>query len=84
MVSVLYRLLGVRVGEWYENAEAETFFRDLARLSGKVTISDHETLVKLRIRSKTRYLKQAGYQEFRERIPWLENKLLRIQLVKRA
>ncbi len=60
MASGLYRLLQVRMGEGYENAE--TLFRDLIRLSGKVTISDHEILVKLRIRSKTRYLKQAGYQ----------------------
>lgn len=84
MASVLYRLLGVRVGQGYEHAEAETIFRDLVRLSGKVTISENEILVQLRLRSKTGYLKQAGYQQFQERIPWLNNKLLRIQLVKRT
>jgi len=83
MASVLYRLLGVRVGEGYEHAEADTIFRDLVRLGGKVTITEHEILVNLRMRAKTGLLKKAGYQEFRERIPWLDNKLLRVQLLKR-
>ncbi len=75
MASMLYRLLRVRVG----CAEAETLFRDLVRLSGKVTIRDHEILVKLGIRSKQ---DTSNKQDIK--IPWLENKLLRIQLVKRT
>ncbi|MCY4172054.1 MAG: hypothetical protein OXF08_10740 [Bacteroidetes bacterium] len=51
MESVLYRLLGVRVGSEYECAEADTIFRDLVRLSGTITISEDNILVKLRLRA---------------------------------
>ena len=79
MASVLYRLIGVRAGQGYEKAESRTIFRDLVRHSGKVTITEDEILVKLRARSKAHYLVAAGYPELRERIPWLGNKMLRVQ-----
>ena len=82
MASVLYRLLGVRAGDGYKHAEAERIFRELVRLTGKVTITEDEILVALRLRAKTGYLIKAGYQDFQERIPWLENKVLRIKFVK--
>ena len=40
MASVLYRLLGVRVGQGYEKAEARTLYRNLVRHSGKITITE--------------------------------------------
>ena len=82
MASVLYRLLGVRAGDGYEHAEAERIFRELVRLTGKVTITEDEIIVALRLRAKTGFLIKAGYQDFQERIPWLENKVLRIKFVK--
>ena len=51
--------------------------------SGKVTITEDEILVKLRARSKAHYLVAAGYPELRERIPWLGNKMLRVQFSRR-
>lgn len=83
MASVLYRLIGARVGEGYEKAESRTIYRDLVRHSGKVTITDDEILVQLRARSKAHYLVSAGYPKLRERIPWLGNKTLRVQFAKR-
>ncbi|MCY4233325.1 MAG: hypothetical protein OXE59_06245 [Bacteroidetes bacterium] len=83
MDSVLYRLLGVSVGNGYECAEADTIFRDLVRLSGTITISEDDTLVKLCLRAKSGLLKKAGYNEFNQRIPWLDNKVLRIHFTKR-
>ena len=83
MASVLYRLIGVRAGQGYEKAESRTIFRDLVRHSGKVTITEDEILVKLRARSKAHYLVAAGYPELRERIPWLGNKMLRVQFSRR-
>ena len=79
MASVLYRLIGVCAGQGYEKAESRTIFRDLVRHSRKVTITEDEILVKLRPRSRAHYLVAAGYPELRERIPWLGNKMLRVQ-----
>ena len=83
MARVLYRLLGARVGEGYEKAESRTIYRDLVRHSGTVTLTDDEILVRLRARSKAHYLVSAGFPKLRRRIPWLDNKMLRIQLSKR-
>jgi len=83
MASTLYRLMGVRVGDGYETAEARTIYRDLARLSGKIILTDDEVIVRLRNRAKTGYLIAAGYQNFREKIPWLNNKTLRVEFHKR-
>ena len=82
MASVLYRLLGVRAGDGYAHAEAERIFRELVRLTGKVTITEDEIVVALRLRAKTGFLIKAGYQDFQERIPWLDHKVLRIKFVK--
>ena len=83
MASVLYRLLGIRVGQGYEKAEARTIYRDLMRHTGKVTITRNEILVQLRARAKDNYLVNAGYPDLRQKIPWLDNKTLRIQFSKR-
>ena len=56
MASVLYRLLGTRVAQGYEKAEARTLYRDLVRHSGKVTITHDKILVQLRARAKDNYL----------------------------
>ena len=79
IASVLYRMLGLRVGQGFENAEARTIFSKLVRHSGQVTITDHEIIVTLRTKANTPYLVQAGFQKDREPIPWLDNKVLRIQ-----
>lgn len=83
MASVLYRLMGIRVGQGYEKAEARTIYRDLMRHTGKVTITQNEILVQLRARAKDNYLVNAGYPELRQNIPWLDNKTLRVQFSKR-
>ncbi len=80
MASVLYRLLGERVGKPYANAEAQTIFRHLVRHLGKVTITKDEIIVQLRARANDNYLIAAGYPELRQKIPWLDNKTLRVKL----
>ena len=79
MASVLYRLIGVHAANGYEKAESRTIFRDLVRHSGKVTVTQDEITVRLRSRAKVHYLLAAGYPQMEERVPWLGNKLLRIQ-----
>ena len=79
MASVLYRLLGVRVGSGFEVAEARTIFNKLVRHTGTVTVTDDDIIVTLRTRANTPYLVNAGLTKEREPIPWLGNKVLRIQ-----
>ena len=69
MASVLYRLLGARVGEGYEKVESRPIYRDRVRHSGTVTLADDEIRVRLRARSQTHYLVSAGFPERRQRIP---------------
>ena len=83
MASVLYRLVGARIGQGNERAESHTIYRDPVRHSGKVTITEDEILAQLRARSSAHYLMSAGYPTLRERIPWLGNKTLRVQLSRR-
>ena len=82
MASVLYRLLGVRVGEGYEIAEARRIYRDLGRQSEKITIRQDEFRVQMRARAKTGYLVAAGYLDLRQNIPWLDNKTLQVEFSK--
>ena len=82
MASVLYRLLGVRVGEGYEIAEARRIYRDLGRQSEKITIRQDEFRVQMRARAKTGYLVAAGYLDLRQIIPWLDNKTLQVEFSK--
>ena len=83
MASVLYRLLGARVGKGYEKAEARTLFHDLARHAGKVTITHNEVIVQMRARAKDNYLIAAGYPDLKQNIPWLNNKTLRVEFNQR-
>ena len=69
MASVLYRLLGARVGQGYEKAEARTLHRDLVRHTGKVMISSDKILVQVRARAKDSYLIAAKYPELQQKIP---------------
>ena len=79
IASVLYRMLGLRVGQGFEGAEVRTLFNKRVRHSGQVTITDNEIMVVLRTRTNTPYLIQAGLKEDREPIPCLNNKVLRIR-----
>ena len=83
MASVLYRLLGTRVAQGYEKAEARTLYRDLVRHSGKITITHDKILVHLRARAKDNYLIASQYPELQQNIPWLGNKTLQVQFAKR-
>ena len=79
MASVLYRLLGMRVGQGFEVAEARTIHNKLVRHSGRIIITENEIIARLRPRANMPYLTHAGYLERRQPIPWLGNKVLRLQ-----
>ena len=56
MVSVLYRLLGERIGQYLEKAEARSLYRNLVWHSGKITITEQEIRVQLCALAKTSLL----------------------------
>ena len=72
-------MLGVRVGQGFDVAEAHTIFNKLVRLTGSVTITDREIQVTLRTRAHAPYPVLASLTRMREPLPWLDNKVLQIQ-----
>ena len=79
MASVLYRILGIRVGEGLEVAETRTIYRKLVPRHAKVQITDNEIIVTYPRRTNNPYLLNAKYHERSEPIPWLGNKTLRVK-----
>ena len=79
IVRLLYRMLGVRVGQGFDVAEARTIFNKFVRHTGSVTITDHEIQVTLRTRADAPYPVLASLTRMREPLPWPDNKMLQIQ-----
>lgn len=79
MASTLYQILARRVGHGMENARPSTLFRKLIKNKGEVKILEKEIVVTLNRRCFCTYLLAADYQEMRQPIPWLDNKILRIE-----
>ena len=79
MANMLYRLLGLRVGQGFEGAEARSIYRNLVPTMAKVTLTHDEIIVTYPRRSNNPYLMQAKYHHQRLPIPWIGNKILRLQ-----
>ena len=79
MASRLYRLLGIRIGEGLEVAEARTIYRKLIPKRAKITITDHDIEVTYPRRANNPLLLAANYHKMRQPIPWLDNKMLRLK-----
>jgi len=79
MASTLYQILARRVGNGMENARPSTLFKRLVDNRGKVQILDQEIIVTLKRRCHCPYLLAADYQKMSQPIPWLNNKILRIE-----
>ena len=80
MASSLYRLLARRIARGMETAKPRTLFEKLVRTRASIQIRDDDIVVTLPRRAHNPYLMAAGYTKAAHRIPWLENRLLRIQL----
>lgn len=80
MASALYRLLGQRAGDGFLTAEAATLFRKLVRGRARIELTAQQVRVVLGRRSHAPVLQHAGYADLREPIPWLGNRVLRIQI----
>ena len=81
IASMLYRMLGLRVGHGFEVAEARTLFRQLIPKHAKVTLTDNDITVSIPRRANNPHLMQASYHRMEQTIPWLGDKNLKIEFI---
>ena len=79
IASVLYRLLGLRVGHGFDVAEARTLFRNLVPSRAKITLTNQEIIVTYPRRAHNPHLMDANYHNLQQPIPWLNNKILTLK-----
>ncbi len=79
IAGLLYRLLGIRVGERKELAETRTLFRELIPKRAKIHLTEKEIIVQYPRRAHNPLLMNAEYHKVNLPIPWLDNKSLRIE-----
>jgi len=77
LASSLYRLLGHRVGNGYQQAKSRHLFRDLIDATAQITITDGEIEVRFQKRAHNPLLLGAGFDQTDLPIPWLDRKRLR-------
>ena len=80
MASSRYRLLARRIACGMEAAKPRTHFEKLVRTRANIQIRDDDIVVALPRPAHNAYLLAANYAKAAYRIPWLENRRLRIQL----
>ena len=78
IASVLYRLLGRRIGDGFEVAEARTLFRRLIPKRADIRLTDTHIEVTFPRRAHNPHLIKANYHRLEQPIPWLDNKILKI------
>ena len=79
MASALYRILAIRAGGGLEVAKARNLFKKLVHASGSIEITPTEIIVRIGRRAYNPYLLAANYHNIRQPIPWLDNRILRIE-----
>ncbi|MGD9972814.1 MAG: transposase [Desulfatirhabdiaceae bacterium] len=80
MASSLYRLLGKKIGNGYEDGKSSHLFRDFINASGNIRITKKQIIVQLQKRAHNPLLIEAGFNKLEQQIPWLEDKNLHIFL----
>lgn len=76
MASSLYRLLGAKLGNRYQNAKSRHLFRDFIDATATLIITQNEILVQFQKRACNPFLIAADYQNVDIPIPWLGGKRL--------
>ena len=77
LASSLYRLLGHRVGNGYQQAKSRHIFRDLVDATAQVTIATDTIEVRFQKRSHDPMLLGADFDKTDLPIPWLDGRRLR-------
>ncbi len=72
----LYRLMSERIGREYVKSTAKTLFRKIFDLSGRVTITEDEVVVRFARKAHNPFLIAAGFAEETVHVPWLDGKKL--------
>lgn len=80
MASSLYRLMALKIGNGYENAKSRHIFRDFIDATANIKITKSDITVKFQKRAHNPMLIAADFDKTDIRIPWLDNKKLRIML----
>ena len=78
MASSLYRLFALRIKNGYQHAKSRHIFRDFIDATAVVTISHSEIEVRFQKRAHNPLLLAAGFDQFHQPIPWLDNKRIRL------
>ncbi|MBW1963471.1 MAG: hypothetical protein JRJ04_18700, partial [Deltaproteobacteria bacterium] len=76
MASSLYRLLGAKLGNRYQNAKSRHLFRDFIDATATLIITQNDILVQFQKRACNPFLIAANYQNVDIPIPWLGGKRL--------
>ena len=79
LASTLNRILAGRPGTGFRKAESRGLFRRFVRAAAMVDINLDEIVVKLGRRVRNPYLIRAGYVGEAMRIPWLDDRPLRLK-----
>ena len=79
MASVLYHMLGLRVGQGFDVADPRSINRNLVPTTATVKLTEDEIVVTYPFTAYNPYLMRAKYHRHRQRIPWIGNKTLRVQ-----
>jgi hypothetical protein len=78
IASSLYRLLGVQIGQGYERAKSRTLFRDFVDATATVDISTEAITVRFQKRAHNPLLLSGGFDKKQVKVPWLDNRALRL------
>ena len=76
IASSLYRLLGVKIGNGYQNVKSRHIFRDFVDATAQIMITENEIFVRFQKRAHNPLLIAAGFDKTNIRIPWLGGKKL--------
>ncbi len=79
IASLLYRILGLRANEQWSVAENRTLYEYIVPKRATIRLTKDEIIVKYPRRSHNPLLMGANYHKTEQPIPWLDNKILKIQ-----
>ena len=76
MASSLYRLLGEKIGNGYQNAKSRHIFRDFIDATATVVVDQNTITVLFQKRAHNPLLTAAGLDKTQISVPWLGRKRL--------
>ena len=76
MGSSLYRLLGARIGNGYQNAKSRHLFRDFINATAQISLTERDVVVRFQKRAHNPLLLAANYAQTDLPVPWLGGKRL--------